>query len=414
MKKLRDYQKKKSIEAINILQRYGCVYIAGEVRTGKTATSMEVCRLGGYKNVLFLTKKNAISSIEEDHTGFGYDKSYSLTVINDESMHKLESPEQYDLIIHDEHHRFGAFPKPGKKTRLFREMFYGRPMIFLSGTPSPESFSQMYHQFWVTSNGPWGKFSNFYRWANTYVKKYEKYIGTHVVVDYSNGIKDRIMFDVSNYMVTFTQSDAGFSTKIDEEVLEVEMHPKTYEMCKLLLKDLVIKGDEEVILADSAVKLQQKLHQMYSGTVKFESGNRMVLDTSKAKYIQGKFLGRKVAIFYKFIAELDCLRQVLGEKITTDVDEFNRDPNKWYAVQIVSGREGTSYAAADCLVFFNIDFSATSYWQGRDRMTTKDREHNKVYWIFSRGGIESKIYKAVKSKKTYTLSHFKRDYEITR
>ena len=42
-------------------------------------------------------------------------------------------------------------------------------------------------------------------------------------------------------------------------------------------------------------------------------------------------------------------------------------------------------------------------------MTTKDREENKIYWLFTDGGIETLIYKAVSKKKDYTVSHFKRD-----
>ena len=64
---------------------------------------------------------------------------------------------------------------------------------------------------------------------------------------------------------------------------------------------------------------------------------------------------------------------------------------------------------AEYIIYYNIDFSATSYWQSRDRMTTKTRLNNKIYWVFSKGGIEHKIYKAVNKKKNYTVSHFKRD-----
>jgi hypothetical protein len=60
-------------------------------------------------------------------------------------------------------------------------------------------------------------------------------------------------------------------------------------------------------------------------------------------------------------------------------------------------------------VYYNIDFSATSYWQSRDRMTTKDRQYNKIYWVFAENGIEHQIYKTVIGKKDYTLNHFKRD-----
>ena len=161
-------------------------------------------------------------------------------------------------------------------------------------------------------------------------------------------------------------------------------------------------------MADTGVKLMSKTHQLYSGTVKFESGKSMVLDSSKAIYIKDVFRGKKIAIFYKFTAEYDAIKDVFGDSVCNTLDEFcNTDKN--IALQIVSGREGISLKDAEALVYYNIDFSATSYWQSRDRMTTKDRLYNKVYWIFAKGGIEDSIYKAVVKKKDYTLNHFKRD-----
>ena len=53
-------------------------------------------------------------------------------------------------------------------------------------------------------------------------------------------------------------------------------------------KHLVVEGNTEVLMGDTPVKLMSKLHQIYSGTVKFESGNSMVLDLSKAKFIKNK------------------------------------------------------------------------------------------------------------------------------
>ena len=161
-------------------------------------------------------------------------------------------------------------------------------------------------------------------------------------------------------------------------------------------------------MADTPVKLMMKLHQIYSGTIKFESGNSMVLDDSKARFIKEKFKGKKIGIFYKFKEELNAIKSVWEEEITTDLQDFQQG-EKDIALQIVSGREGISLRQADCLVYYNIDFSATSYWQSRDRMTTKDRLKNNVYWVFANKGIEGKIYKAVVKKKDYTIKHFKRD-----
>ena len=211
------------------------------------------------------------------------------------------------------------------------------------------------------------------------------------------------------YTIAYTQAEAGFESKIDEEILTVRMRPITYSLCSRLKKDQVIEGVDEVILADTGVKMMTKLHQMYSGTVKFESGNSKIIDTTKAEFIRDKFSNNKIGVFYKFKEELNALMEVFGDDLCTQLDHFDGGDYKVIALQIVSGREGISLRNADYIVYYNIDFSATSYWQSRDRMTTKDRKINKVYWIFSEKGIERDIYKAVSQKKNYTLSHFKRD-----
>jgi len=409
MKTLRDYQLECAKKAHYILIENKIVYLSMEVRTGKTPTSMEVARLYGAKNVLFLTKKKAITSIENDYIDFLYNNHFSIDIINDESLHKVDAF-KYDLVIHDEHHRFGSVTKPSKSTKLFKEMFSHLPMIFLSGTPTPESHSQIFHQLWVSDHSPFSE-TNFYKWAKKYVRVKQKHLGYAIVNDYSDAIVELIDPVVSSLFVTYTQKDAGFSTSIKEHILHVPMSDSIQRIIKRLTKDRVIEGKDETILADTGVKLMLKIHQLCSGTVKFESGNAKVLDYSKAKFIRDYFNGNKIGIFYKFKAELDALKTVFGDSITTELDEFNTT-DKNIALQIVSGREGTSLKMADKLVFYNIDFSAVSYFQAIDRLTTMERLTNDVYWIFSEGGIENNIYKAVQEKKDYTLRYFKKDYGI--
>jgi len=404
---LRDYQEEIARKSVDLIGKHGFVYLAMEVRTGKTLTSMSICdRLEGVENVLFLTKKKAIKSISDDLKLLC--PSYIMWVINYESAHKLPNV-KWDVIICDEAHSLGAFPKPSQRAVMVKKLVeaHKSKVILLSGTPTPESYSQMYHQTYGIPGSPFRAYKNFYRWADDYVKVTSKLINGVTMKDYS-AASGRVLDDMAKYTLSFSQVEAGFVVKTTEEVMYVDLEPKTMALIEKLRKTLVVEGKNETILADTSVKLMTKLHQMYSGTVKFESGNSMVLDLSKARFIKEKFAGRKIGIFYKFTEELNALKEVFGDELTTDLSTFEVTGQS-IALQIQAGREGLSLKQAECLVYYNIDFSATSYWQSRDRMTTRDRTENHIYWIFANGGIEDKIYKAVSKKKDYTISHFKRD-----
>lgn len=403
----RDYQINIIDKACEVLKVNRFVYLAMEVRTGKTLTSLGVADKLKLKNVLFVTKKKAISSIESDAEKLNAD--FFLHTINYESLHKIPSDVKWDLVVLDEAHSMGAFPKPSKRARDVRAIIIkNNPnVILLSGTPTPESYSQMYHQVYALPNNPFREYVSFYKFSYKFVTITEKIINSLRIRDYSKGLPS-IMEAMKPYVISFSQKEAGFKVRTKENVLRVNMKDSTYSLVKRLQKNLVVEGKDEVILADTPVKLMMKLHQIYSGTVKFEGGNSIVLDYSKAEFIRERFRKMKVGIFYKFKEELNALKHVYGDDLTTELSVFE-DTDKSIALQIVSGREGISLRQAKCLVYYNIDFSATSYWQSKDRMTTKERLENDVYWVFANKGIEDKIYKAVTKKKDYTLSHFKKD-----
>jgi hypothetical protein len=327
----------------------------------------------------------------------------------------------YDLEIEDNHnylaenilvHNCGAYPKPSKRAVQVKYLIAKTKakVILLSGTPTPESYSQMYHQVYGIPNNPFRDYKNFYKFCSKFVNVKTKMINGLMMNDYSDGLPT-ILEAMNPFTINYTQAEAGFVAKTTEEVLEVELKESTYKLINKLKRDLVVEGKEEVILGDTPVKLMSKLHQLYSGTIKFESGKSMVIDTTKAEFIKEQWEGCQIGIFYKFKEELVALQEVFGDELTTDLDEFNAT-YKNIALQIVSGREGISLKKAEYLVYYNIDFSATSYWQSKDRMTTKERLENQVFWIFSKGGIEHDIYKAVSKKKSYTLNHFKKDFYL--
>lgn len=454
---LHPYQKDIATRGLAILQAHHIVYLALEVRTGKTLTALAIAWKYGAKSVLFLTRKKAIGSIDNDDEDAQGDYQklnppFKMETINYEQVHKLRAAD-YDLIICDEAHCMGAFAKPSSRTIFVKQIAVNKPIIFLSGTPSAESYCQLYHQFWVSSFSPFKRFTDFYAWATEYVQIQKTYYFNKEAKDYSNNPettinrlikqfekkkhrtpadKDKLDYEIkeiteqtdafnkkiqaacAHLFISFTQEQAGFIQPVKEEILQVEMAPGTYKMADYLRKHKVYvgRGGEE-ILADTANKLQNKFHQIFSGSVIDEQGRGIGFDLTKVKFIRDRFAGQKIGIFYKFKCERVMLISVFGSDRLTESPEEFAATDKNFISQILAGREGINLSCADCLVMLNIDFAAVSYWQVRARAQAKDKvKECKLYWIFARGGIEYKVYERVVNKKDYTLSYFKKDYSI--
>ena len=363
--KLTDYQIQGAKDGLAILKKHNIVYLAWEVRLGKTATVLTIAK--NFQNVLFVTKLKAISSIVSDFQKLGY--TYDLEMINYESIHKVKRTD-YDLIILDEAHRLGGYPKKPKSLVQLKKLKCDYH-ILLSGTPCPESWSQIYHQLDVSKYSPFANCKSFYHWfrknnilkikepkatgypsndyslspinlqkqieAQDYPEPLKKEI-EKLLYDYQKTNEDWIINKVKPYMLTKTQQEAGFKSTITDKILTVKMKPITYQIANRLLKDNIVEGKSGVILADTGVKLQQKLHQIYSGTVKLEDGSSIILDTTKAEYIKEKFKGKTIGIFYKYKEEYNLIKEVFGDEITNDIQEHKENKmrlshiTKWHAL----------------------------------------------------------------------------------
>ena len=408
MIELRSYQQAAADRIENLMRKYRCAYLSGEVRTGKTLTAFEVIRRLDCQTVLFVTKKKAIASIEKDRDAMGL--TDVVTVINFEQIHKWETI-HWDALILDEAHGVGAFPKPSKRFKDLCRIKYEQ-ILLLSGTPSPESFSQLYHQ-WRLTPFLWGKYPNFYRWADDYVHLKTKRVGTGIEVnDYSDANKEKIMQDIEPYTVKMTQKEAGFKTEIEENIHLVKMKPRTYRLALRIIKDGVIGNPRcRSVVADTGAKTMGKLRQIYNGHVITENHGPMHWDMSKIEYIKKTFTG-KLAIMYCFQEEGRMLRAAFGSRATDSPEVFNSDPESVFIGQIQASREGISLREATDLVFMGIDYSALSYLQSRDRCSFLGRARaNRVHYIFAERSIEPRVFDTVRAKRTYTTSHYKQDRE---
>jgi hypothetical protein len=409
---LRDYQQDIADKAAALMRERGLAYLSMQVRTGKTFTALQACSLFEARNVLFISKLKALGSIEMDYQvmrGGGAD--YAVTFINWESLHKVEHPPGgWCVVVMDEAHTLSQYPRMNQRAQQIQQID-SRAWLLLSGTPTPESTVQLFHQFHVTRRGPWQGYRNFYEFHRTYGKPYERYINGRAIKQYDKCDDAAILAAARPYMISYTQTEAGFNCPVEERIEMIPMPEPIRKAIAMLRKDKLFRTRSgDMVIADTAVKEMGKIHQLCGGTVITESGERIIADVSKATYIAHGFSGKRYAVFYKYQGERDALEDQLGKGCATPEEFAAKQGPAFILLQIASGREGVNLATADALIMYNIDFAAVSYWQARARLQSMHRDSPAVViWLQYEGGIESKILAAVMDKKDYTLQHYKKD-----
>jgi len=402
----RPYQVPLAMQAVEIIRKYGMAYLAIEMRVGKTLIALKTMELLGAKKVLFVTAKKAITSIEANYKDAGF--SFELTIINYEKLPKYQL-HSCDAVIIDEAHKLGSFPKPSQRFNNLRNIVGRKPIVYCSGTPTPETYSQIYHQLGVSDLSPFNQWGSFYKWAKEFVDIREKKLGAITIRDYTRANKELIYKYIGQIMINYTQADAGFKVSEPiEKIINIQMTNQTQTLIHKLKSTKILNIHGKDVVADTPVKLMQKVHQLSSGTIKTETGERFSLDKSKAEWILTNLSNRKIAVYYKFIAEGKVLKKLIPN-YTESPEEFNISTNKVFISQIQSGSMGVDLSTADYLVMYNIDFSATQYFQVRARLSNLNRDTPPIIlWLFAENGIEHEILKTVRNKKDFTLSHFNR------
>lgn len=422
---LRQYQIELAEKGELVLNKLNAVYLAFEMRVGKTATAFEIARRIGAKRVLFVTIPIHINGIERDYKALRMDGWFKLEVQHYHYLNLQKLKPEYDLIICDEAQKLGGFPKPTKAALALRDLSLKAQskLIYLSGTPTPESYSQIYHQFWISFYSPFKEWPTFYKWAKAgFVDIFQRNVPGHVINDYSRGVKSKIDMYVEKYFITYTQAEADFKVQeLHDQIVYVPTTDKLKQLSRILINDRVYQfknGIHEIVCANAA-SLQRKVHQIYSGTVIAQDmqGKRqeLILESHKADYIHQHYYKRKlkIAIFYLFQAEGELLKQRFPIW-TDDPYVFNgTDHNTVFIGQLMASARGINLSSAKALIFYNIPFSSEVYQQVRQRAQERDKTGTtRLYWLCTEGGIEEKIYNRVINKQTYTLSYFRRDYGI--
>ena len=377
-------------KAYQILKDNMIVYLAMEERTGKTLTSILVCEQTKAERILIITKKKALDGWDDTFKRFDVKKSY--TAINYESLHKLTNT-KFDLVIIDEaHSNLSAYPKVGTIWKKVYALSKGKPIIFLSATPSAQTYAQLYHQMKLSSWTPWLKYKNFYEWHRVYGIPKSIYAAGRQILQYNEVKVDMVEKDINHLFISYTRQELGFEHEPKDIVHKIVLSDYTKKLYNELNKDSIIKSLNYV--ADTPMKLLQGLYQLEGGTLKIDETESINLaNEEKCEFIKTMFGDtEQIVIFYHFKQEEQKLRKYFKQATI---------------LQATSFAEGVDLSHFDTLVIYSMDFSTARYSQRRARQANMKRAKPiDVHYLLVEGGISEQVYNTVSINKTNFIDRY--------
>jgi len=375
-------------EAYEIIKKHGLVYLSMEERTGKTLTAILVCEMSKAENILIITKKKALDGWDDTMRSYNITKSY--TSINYDSIHKLKG-KTFDLVILDEaHSNLSAYPKLGERAKAVMQITYNLPIIYLSATPSAQTYAQLFHQFAMTKYSPFAKYKTFYRWFDDYGIIETMFLHGRQVKKY-NKTKD-FMSEISHLFISYTRKELGFQHEPNDIIHFIELSESTKLVYNELNKKEMISDFDYI--ADTPMKLMVGLHQLEGSTLKCENRDIFLNSNEKIKYIEDTWCdSNDLVIFYHYKAEEKLLKSVFKNATV---------------LQATSFAEGVDLHKYKTLVIYSMDFSTARYSQRRARQCNMNRkEPIDVHYLLVKNGISETVYTTVAiNKKNFINSYF--------
>lgn len=392
------HQVEKANEAVKILKELGYVYINGQPRSGKTFTSILIAeQCEKVKSVMVLTKKQAIDGWLKFITP---DLRCKYTVINYEQLgtynaqrkivNLKHNPSEYQLVIIDESHNIGAYPKPSGRWRVVKSFCMHLPHIHLSGTPVIESANHIYHQMAISIYNPF-KFASFYRFFDKYGIPSTTDVRGMKMPCYDL-FKPELLDELPKFTVYMSQQDAGINIQVEDKIHYITLNEQTKKLYNEVLKKRVaLNGD---LVCDSVMKLRTSLHMIEGGTVKVDD-DYIDLEGSneKIRYIKEHFGDNEhIGIMSHFIGERKKL-----EKHFKRAKIFSSNAHA----------EGVDLSHLKHFIIYSSDYSGAKFVQRRERIANVNGSNtNIVHHLLVKGAISDEVYKAVSSKRDFNNQTF--------
>jgi len=395
------HQVKASKKIQKKLKKNGVCLLAGQPRSGKTLSFVDAASKL-FKKTLIITTKKAMPDIIAAIKAYGVSDQFD--VINYHSCQKLHM-NKYDCIILDECHNYiTSYPKRSAIWRNIFEFTKKRlPIIYSSGTPTPEGYAGLYNMFALSFYSPWVKYRSFNIWHKDYGIAYKKIIGydpdteKHKYTPGYDRVKNKkVKKCIKPLTVKITRKEAGHKYEAEDKLHNIPLSKEQLDIVKILDRDRVYikkKPGKRVILADLAASLPSKKRQVSGGVIKCEKEKLLYIKNNpKIDFIKENFNPDECIILAFFEAEQNMLSEIF--------------PN---VGSITSNAEGVDYSHFKSMIIYSMGHAYKTYDQVRSRQLNMIKRKSEVIIHFLICGIDQDVYNAVSNKQNFTNSWYRKN-----
>lgn len=408
------HQQQMSNFALQELDKDGYTWWVAGCAVGKTLTAYNMVVETGAKKTLVLTKKTIIEqawggNAEKYVEGLdvnlmtrGTAMAKAGAMIQRAKGHKKQTPyvdvlnyetaalisDQikaigYDLVISDESHKLKSHNS--KQSMKLAMAMNNVPMkIAMTGTPFDDRPTDVYGQVrWATGAYPLPQ-SVGSKLLGSWTRFFEEYVVYRTVdnikipIRYKN--QDQLR-DILNPFTMYLKSEDVLTLPPELNILrEVEWTPELKRIYRDMKEDMLATWHGKTMVADNALTLALRLHQLTGGYFKDDMGNGHFVATPKIDAtidILDEIGGLPTVVFTEFETDVQGLKPALereGHKVklliggTYEHEEFQGGDGDVILVNLAAGNAGIELTRARYAIYYSIGNSRTNYEQSRWRI----------------------------------------------
>lgn len=311
----------------------------------------------------------------------------------------------YDMVVIDELSSFKN--NQAKRFKALRKVI-GRVsrVVGMTGTPAPNGLTDLWPQIYLLDQGQrLGRTITNYR--NLYFQAGRS--NGHIVYDYVllPESETKIYNKIEDICISMSKEDyLDMPERIYHDVI-VELDKKSNDFYKRLEKEYILElSEDEVILANSAAAMSNKLQQVANGAVYDENGDYIEIHEHKLDAL-GDLIeqanGQPVIVVYQYKHDKERIARRFGVQELNDDDDikrWNRGDTPILIAHAASIGHGLNLQdGGHIIIWFGITWSLELYQQLNDRLYRQGQKQTvQVYHIVCKNTVDERILKALSNK----------------